>query len=240
MDASFYEGHDLEALAEIPNYYQWILENFRDHLKGKVVEVGAGLGHAAALYADAVEQLLLLEPAENLYQSLANRFASNPRVTTRCGLLEDLYAEEFGNPGTGGAPYDAALLMNVLEHVEDDAGMLRTVFKMLRPGGALLLFVPALPFLYGSFDSQVGHLRRYTRAGLTQQVRETGFEPRIVKYFDLLGVLPWLIVGRVFRRGHNERAAQIYGRFAVPIGRALELRIPPPIGKNLILIARRN
>ncbi len=239
-DASFYEGQDLEALADIPNYYQWILANFREHLKGKVIEIGAGVGHLSALYADSVAHLLLVEPARNLHQRLANRFASNPKIAIRGGLLDELHAEELASPGIHGAPYDAALLVNVLEHVENDLQMLRQLFDLLRPGGVLLLFVPALPFLYGALDSRVGHVRRYTRLGLAEVVRQAGFKLELLKYFDAIGVLPWLIVGRVLRQGrHSERAAHIYDRFVVPVGRALESQFPPPLGKNLIAIARR-
>ncbi len=239
-DASFYEGQDLEALADIPNYYQWILANFREHLKGKVIEIGAGLGNLSALYAESVARLLLVEPARNLHQQLANRFASNQNITIRCGLLDELHAEELASPGIHGAPYDAGLLVNVLEHVENDLQMLRQLFDLLRLGGALLLFVPALPFLYGALDSRVGHVRRYTRTGLAEVVGQAGFKLELLKYFDAIGVLPWLIAGRVLRRGrHSERAAHIYDRFVVPIGRALESQFPPPLGKNLILIARR-
>jgi SAM-dependent methyltransferase len=239
-DASFYEGQDLEALADIPNYYQWILANFREQLKGKVIEIGAGVGHLSALYADWVAHLLLVEPARNLHRQLVNRFAANRNITVRCGLLDELHAEELGSPGINGAPYDAALLVNVLEHVENDLQMLRQLFDLLRPGGTLLLFVPALPFLYGALDSRVGHVRRYTRTGLAEVVGQAGFKLELLKYFDAFGVLPWLIVGRVLRQGrHSEKAAHIYDRLVVPIGRALESQFPPPLGKNLIVIARR-
>jgi SAM-dependent methyltransferase len=237
---SFYEGQDLEALADVPNYYRWMLGNFHEYLKGNVIEIGAGLGHVSELYADSVEQLLLVEPAKNLHQRLAIRFASKPHVTTRCGLLDEVHAEEIASPGIDGAPYDAALLVNVLEHVEDDVRMLRQLLDLLRPRGALLLFVPALPFLYGALDSRVAHFRRYTRAGLADVVAQAGFKLELLKYFDVFGVVPWLIVGRLLRRAkHSERAAQIYDRLVVPVGRLLESQFPPPLGKNLVAIARR-
>ena len=239
-DASFYEGQDLEALANLPNYWRWILDHFREELKGTVIEIGAGLGNFSALYADSVEQLRLLEPAKNLYQHLESRFASKSHVVTRCGLLEELHAEEAASPGSHGAPYDAALLVSVLEHVENDVQMLRQLLDLLRPRGALLLFVPALPFLYGAMDARVGHFRRYTREGLADVIRRAGFGIELLKFFDVLGVFPWLIAGRVLRQSkHHEGAAQIYDRFAVPVGRRIESRVAPPFGKNLIAIARR-
>jgi SAM-dependent methyltransferase len=233
-----YDGQDLEALADLRAYQDWILHRFRPHLKGKVVEIGAGLGNIASRYADAVEDLLLVEPAKNLYPRLMKRFEDKPHVRTICALVESL-APVAGAASSIGAPFDAALLVNVLEHVVDDVSMLRNVRTILRPEGRLLIFVPALPWLYGILDKNVGHERRYTLSGLIQRVEQAGFIVETIRYFDFPGVLPWFIAGRVSRsRRFSDRAAKIYDRLIVPIARAAEKYIKPPIGKNLLCIAR--
>ena len=233
-----YEGQDLEALTDLPAYQDWILHRFRPHLKGKVVEIGAGLGNVASRYADGVEDLLLVEPAKNLYPRLKERFEGKPRVRTICALVESL-VPVAGAASSIGAPFDAALLVNVLEHVVDDISMLRTIRSILRPEGKLLIFVPALPWLYGALDKKVGHERRYTSPGLFQVVEQAGFVVETIRYFDFPGVLPWFFAGRVSRSGRfSDRAAKIYDRFVVPIARGAEEYIKPPIGKNLLCIAR--
>ena len=233
-----YDGQDLEALADLPAYQDWILHLFRPHLKGKVVEIGAGLGNVASRYADGVEDLLLVEPAKTLYPRLKERFEGKPHVRTICALVESL-APVAGAASSMGAPFDAALLVNVLEHVVDDISMLRTIRSILRPEGKLLIFVPALPWLYGALDKKVGHERRYTSPGLFQVVEQAGFVVETIRYFDFPGVLPWFFAGRVSRSGRfSDRAAKIYDRLVVPIARAAEKYIKPPIGKNLLAIAR--
>jgi len=237
--AELYAGQDLEALANLPAYQDWILHLFRPHLRGKVVEIGAGLGNISSRYADAVQDLLLLEPAKNLYPRLKERFQGKPHVRTICGLVENLAPVDGAAPSIGGGPFDAALLVNVLEHVADDVPMLRTVRSILRAEGKLLIFVPALPWLYGTLDKRVGHERRYTRPGLLQVVEQAGFAVETIRYFDFPGVLPWFVAGRLNRSGRfSVRAAKIYDRFVVPIARATEKIVKPPIGKNLLCIAR--
>lgn len=59
-------------------------------------------------------------------------------------------------------PFDVALLLDVLEHVEDDAALLRDVLALVKPGGAVVVSVPAWPSLHGAHDMQLRHLRRYT------------------------------------------------------------------------------
>ena len=61
----FYEGQDLEALANIPRYQNRIMSGFRRHLKGRVIEVAAGTGNISAQYVSDVEEAVLLEPAQN-------------------------------------------------------------------------------------------------------------------------------------------------------------------------------
>jgi SAM-dependent methyltransferase len=239
MHAHYYEGQDLEALATLPAYQEWILEKFRPYLRGKVIEIGAGLGSITSRYADGVEDLLLVEPAKNLEGMLKERFESRPHVRVLSELVEKLHADALTVPAAHGAPFDSALMVNVLEHVGDDASLLSSIRGILRPKGALLLFVPACPWLYGTLDEKVGHARRYTLRGLERLVRGAGFAVETIRYFDLLGVLPWFFLGRVRRmREFSPRWAGLYDRLVVPIARAIERYFKPPLGKNLLCIAR--
>jgi SAM-dependent methyltransferase len=71
--------------------------------------------------------------------------------------------------------FDAAVLGEVLEHVEDDRRALAEVGRVLRPGGVLALSVPANPKLYGRSDVWAGHVRRYTRPALLDACASAGF-----------------------------------------------------------------
>jgi SAM-dependent methyltransferase len=138
------------------------------------------------------------------------------------------------------AAFDTAILVNVLEHVEDDRAMLDLLRGLLKPGGSLLLFVPALPWLFGTLDAIHGHHRRYTRASLQSVVERAGFTLRVLRYFDVLGVVPWLIAGRILRQTRfDPNAARLYDRFFVPVGSRLERLVEPGLGKNLLCIAER-
>jgi SAM-dependent methyltransferase len=235
-----YEGHDLEALADLPRYVGWILGHFATHLEGRVLEVGAGIGNFAAHYLDRVDEAVLLEPAQNLYPTLAARFAGRPHVRTACGLLEEWCERPAAQGGPGGRPFDAAILVNVLEHIADDLGTLAQLAQLLRPGGKLLLFVPALRWLYGSLDAQVHHYRRYSRSTLARVVRRAGLELRALDFFDAAGVLPWFVAGRVLRqRRFSAGAARVYDRVIVPVASRLERWLRLPLGKNLVCVAER-
>jgi SAM-dependent methyltransferase len=236
--AEAYEGQDLEALADIPNYQRWILHKFPVSPRGRVLEIGAGIGNLARHYVDRVDETVLLEPALNLRGRLEKAFRGRSNVHVVSALLEEVSGRAVDGVNFEPATFDTILLIDVLEHVDDDRAMLGRVHSLLRPGGSLLLFVPALPWLYGSLDALVQHKRRYTREGLRTVVASANLEVRFLRYFDVLGVLPWFLAGRVVKRKQfDELAAKLYDRTAVPVGVHLERYFAPPFGKNLICVA---
>lgn len=226
-DASHYDGHDLEALADMPRYNAWIDSQFAPWLHGRVLEVGAGIGNFSATWLPRATQAVLVEPAANLAPRLTERFASDRRVRVANTLLADLPAELR-------QPFDAAVMVNVLEHIADDVGVLRDLHGLLRTGGAVCVFVPALPALFGSLDEVFDHVRRYRKAELADRIREAGFSVAHIGYMDSLGAIPWLVAGRVLRqRKLDGRATVVYDRAVVPVLRAVEAVVAPPAGKSL-------
>ncbi len=228
-----YAGSELDAMAEARNYYRWIADRFAPHLGRRVVEVGAGTGTFSAhlLRAAPAAELRLVEPAHNNVRVLRRRMAGEPRVRVRHGYLDD------GAPETGASSVAA---VNVLEHVRDDGAFLRAAHRVLDPGGRLLLFVPALPALYGTLDAAFEHFRRYTPATLRRAVTGAGFAVDDLHYVNLPGVLAWWASGRLLhRRTVTARDVRLYDRWAIPLVRAVESRWRPPLGQSLLLVAAR-
>lgn len=233
MTTSFtYASSELDAMASAPNYYRAILRFFEPHLGRSVLEVGAGIGTFSALLAGApgVEALGLLEPAGNNYPHLRDRFAGDPRVRAVHGYLEQHMAE---------FSVDSVVTVNVLEHVPDDAAFLRAARSVLRPGGRLLIFVPALPAIYGTLDTVFEHHRRYTRRTLRAALAGAGFTIPTLRYVNLPGVLAWFITGRVLRKKTlNPADVAAYDRLVIPWLMKLERRWSPPLGQSLLAVAQ--
>jgi SAM-dependent methyltransferase len=133
---------------------------------------------------------------------------------------------------------DSIIYVNVLEHVEDDAAELAAMYFLLRPGGHALIFVPANPWMMGSMDRELGHFRRYTMKDLQRKCETAGFEIRLASYFDFFGIAPWWLKYCLLQSKTLEPAAvRLYDRYVVPASRFLEGIIPPPVGKNIVLVA---
>jgi len=71
---------------------------------------------------------------------------------------------------------DVLVMLNVLEHIEDDVHALRKVFNLLKPGGILVVEVPAGPALYDSYDAELHHFRRYSATDLSQKLTAAGLK----------------------------------------------------------------
>lgn len=71
---------------------------------------------------------------------------------------------------------DVLVMLNVLEHIEDDVGALQKAFNLLKPGGSLIIEVPAGPYLYDSYDAELHHFRRYSAADLRHKLTNIRFK----------------------------------------------------------------
>jgi 2-polyprenyl-3-methyl-5-hydroxy-6-metoxy-1,4-benzoquinol methylase len=226
---------DLECLAASKNFFDWVLDEFRPYLRGRVLEVGAGTGTITRRLVERYPDLsvVALEPADNMFRSLEAYAALTERVSAHQQTLSD--------PGVVGDPFDVVLYMNVLEHVADDASELRLAADALRPGGALLVFGPALEGLYSALDHKAGHYRRYSLASLRRIVEAAGLQVISLRYFDLLGVVPYLLVYRWMHRAEISSSSMWgYDRLIVPLSRLIQRIVKdPPVGKNVILIATK-
>jgi SAM-dependent methyltransferase len=235
IEQAGYVGQDLETLADLPNYYDWIVEAFRPWLKGHTVEIGAGIGTISKRIVADVDHIDLVEPSVNLPKLMPESLKNNSKVSIFIETLEQRL------PKMEDKSCDTVIMVNVLEHIEDDGVALNELNRILKPGGHLLLFVPAMQFLYSKLDREHGHYRRYHLTSLEGLVQKNGFDLCYGRYFDLAGVLPWWLINKVGKRtSFNPRITRLYDRLAIPVTRTIESWIQPPLGKNIILIAERH
>ncbi len=135
--------------------------------------------------------------------------------------------------------FDTIVCMNVLEHIEDDRGTLSRFRGLLRPGGKLVLVVPAYRWLYNPLDAHDGHFRRYERAELNERLRTAGFDLIHESRFNLFGIVGWFLNGTILRR--QDLPSEQMGLFnkVAPFLFWLEHLIGPPLGLSLLAVGAR-
>jgi SAM-dependent methyltransferase len=212
-----------------PNYLNWIADRCRPHLGHRVLEVGAGIGSVTERFAPG-RQVLAIERSEWCIKELQDRFAETPNVTVRHADLQELFGEE--------QRFDSIVMINVLEHVEDDVEALSSLRQLLVPGGRVVLYIPALNALYGPWDRKVGHYRRYAKWRMRQVLAAAGLVEVDMRYMNVLSIPAWWI----FSQGNVERSVagrlSLWDRTGVVVGRFLESIVRPPVGLNLFCVAK--
>lgn len=224
-----YSGNELDAMAEARNYCKWIMRYFGSYLGHRVVEIGAGTGTFSELLlnSNGTKTLVLFEAAANLFPQLRARF-SDKRVRLHCGTFDPELLTE---------PADSIVLVNVLEHVFDDASLLSQIYQALRSEGSLLLFVPALEWNYGSLDKAFEHYRRYSKKALSVKLQTAGFRTELMRYVNFMGIASWFVTGKVLHQT-TLKSSQVrwYDHWIVPWSFRLEKMCEPPIGQSLLAI----
>src|SRR3954447_16382853 len=142
------------AIASAENYMNWVLDQFRPFLKGRILEVGVGHESYCALlrsYGD----YLGIDVDEASIMAARLRF---PDASFAVGdILDRRMLQEIVSE-----PIDTILSINVLEHIEDDSTAIAHLLSILKNGGYLLVSVPAMSLLYNDLDRLAGHYRRYS------------------------------------------------------------------------------
>jgi len=150
-----------------------------------------------------------------------------------------------------GAAFDAVVMLDVLEHIEDDGASLAALHACLKPGGHLLLTVPAFPFLWSHHDVIHHHKRRYTKQDLKALLAFQGFEIVLTNYCNFW-VFPAVFALRVLEKLFPRLGSKAIGieppsgplnsflTFVFSSERLLVPRFPLPFGASLIVLARRS
>lgn len=159
-----------------------------------VWDIGGGNGVVAAALAAAGLPVVLLEPG-----AAGARNARLRRVDpVVCARIEDC--------GLGPGSLGAAGLFDVVEHIADDAGFLRRLRPLLRPGAPVYLTTPAYAALWSHEDIDAGHHRRHTLASMRRLLESSGYEVTWASYIFRPLPLPIALLRSLpFRLGMRRR-----------------------------------
>lgn len=185
------EKHLLELRLKEENYWwhvnkRQLVLKFLDELnisKTRILEVGCGGGYLSSLLTQAGANVVATDI-----------FIHATRSVKEKGVTKSL-TFDAGQPWPfKNHSFKVVIMLDVLEHIEDDISCLHEVRRVLSQDGIAVLTVPAHQFLYSDWDKVLGHHRRYSKSLLQLAFRNAGFQSILISYHNVLSFLPALIL----------------------------------------------
>lgn len=228
----------LEQLKSANHYNRWIFSQILPYIGNEILEVGCGTGNFTELLAQPGSRLTAIDLNETYAKTTMHRLKENPGVEV---LVADATQMSWlwSQNNSQEKSFDTIILLDVLEHIEDDVALLHQLHQGLRSGGKLIVKVPALNWLYSPMDQAIGHYRRYTQQTLLETFKNAGYVKPVLWFFNAAGIPGWWLNGKILQR--TTPPSEQIGWFdrAVPFLEAIESRVPMPIGLSLFAVATK-
>jgi SAM-dependent methyltransferase len=200
----------------------------------RILNAGCGSGDLSFRLASAGHSVVGIDP-EPAYIDLARaNAAARPGLDcsfTVCSI-EDYTAE---------AAFDCVIATDVLEHIADDRAAFAALAALTRPGGLILITVPAGQWLFGYHDEQIGHYRRYSRSSLAALAREF-CRVEQTRYFGFSMIPVCYLYSRVLRKAYpvaqsGDPRRKPFRAWVLRTLLKLDRRLPLPTGTSVLMRA---
>ena len=229
------EGEEtLRAIAEADRFNEWMYDQVRPFAQGRILEIGSGIGNLSAFFIRDGHDITLSDVRVQYTQQLSESFPGW-KVLDMDLVHPDFEVKYKDQLGT----YDLVFALNVVEHIRDDRLALSNMRSLLRPGGVMFVLVPAYPFLFNNFDKALEHFRRYTRKSLAE-VHPSGLTLLRTRYFNLMGIPGWFIVGGLLGRKIIPVSNMRLYNFLTPFFRWMDRLVFHRVGLSVIQVSRRS
>jgi SAM-dependent methyltransferase len=219
-----YIGTELEAFSHARNWKQYLHGKMEPYIQGDVLEVGTGIGNNTALFSQTPHSSwTCIEPDAELAARI-------PPCANREVIVSTLASVK-------NRKFDTIMYIDVLEHIEDDAGEVQMACQCLRPGGHLVILVPAHQWLYSPMDDAIGHFRRYNRTNMMAAAPRQGAKLVTMQYLDSVGMVASL-GNRMLLKASAPSVQQIqfWDSYMVPISAAIDGLFGGTLGKSLLAV----
>lgn len=184
----------LNVIEKANKFNEWMYKTIKPHCKGKILEIGCGIGNISYFFINDNFDIVLSDVRENYLEIVKKKFK---RETVKIDIVDLNFDEKYNNLiGT----FDTVFALNVIEHINDDSKAIENCKKLLKENGHLIILVPAYQFLYNNFDIELDHFKRYSYRSLKNTLKENNLRIDRIFSFNLIGILGWYFSGSIFKK----------------------------------------
>jgi len=229
----------LEVISDAGKFNQWMYDTIKPYCSGNILEVGSGIGNISQYFLNDNFEISLSDLSNDYFKILEQKFSGFSNLK---GLFTLDFAEkelELKYPHLIGQ-FDTVFALNVLEHVPDHEQAVKNCHKLLRPGGNLVILVPAFQSLFNQFDVALEHQRRYTPKTLKKVMDIPGFSIIQTQFFNVPGILGWYVSGKLMGKNLIPGGQMKLYDQLVPLWKVADWFLRPFLGLSVICVAKKN
>jgi SAM-dependent methyltransferase len=224
----------LEVIAEAHKFNQWMFETIRPYCRGNILELGSGIGNISRFFIQN-HYSITLSDADTFYVDYLKRKFNGPKIVS-VDLVHKNFRDNYEHLFQA---FDTVFLLNVLEHIQNDTQAIGNCGQFLKPGGTMIVLVPAYASLFSKIDRDLDHYRRYTSKSLSQLAPEKNFVVRKVFYFNAMGILAWMY-GKLFGlHAIPSKKMRTFNRL-VPLAKVIDKILFRKAGLSVIMVAQKD
>lgn len=227
----------LNVIADADKFNNWMYQTIKPFAYGSILEVGSGIGNISKYFIRNNYSITLSDVDEFYLNHLKNDFLNNSNVKDFISI--DLQKKDFQTEYENlKESFDTIIMLNVLEHLEDDTYAIENCRYMLKENGSFIVLVPAYSFLYSAMDKALNHFRRYTSKSLKRKIIAGNFFVEKSFYFNFLGIFAW-IYGKVLKIKIIPSSEMSFFNKLVPFGKFLDKIVFKKAGLSTIVVAKK-
>lgn len=225
----------LDAISFAPRFNKYMYATIARHCSGKILEIGSGIGNISKHFVEDKQDISLTDLRDNYLHTLHKNF---PEYSNSIFKLDIAHSEFDNRYASMFEKYDTVFALNVVEHIENDREAISNIKKLIKPGGKIIILVPAFQSLYNSFDKALEHYRRYTKKDLVALI-SSQFTVIHSQYFNVFGILGWFVSGQLLKKKTIPRnQMELYDNLIL-VSKALDKLVFNSIGLSVIAVGEK-
>lgn len=225
-------GDILYSLSGTHRFNKWMASEVAPYVGNSVLEIGSGIGSMALQFLPRDRYVCSDVDPLHLH-TLRSLFSQRPNVEVQ--YLDISANDDFALPKES---FDTVLCLNVLEHIKNDALVLKNISELLMPEGRVIILVPNGPSLFSTLDTALNHVRRYAKAELETLLAEAFFDIERIWFFNRVSTPGWIWNGKILKRRHFSRIQLKIFDSLVWLWRRIDPYLPWS-GQSLIVVGRK-
>lgn len=226
---------NISSLGDYENDFRTknLLKLVLGHIEGnKMLDIGSGGGQLLNTLNSLGKLAIGIEPDKSIFNMCKSRY---PNLNVLNCKAEDIDKHKLSG-------FDCAIMIDSLEHIENDQKTIQNIFHLLKNYGKLIINVPCYEFLWGIKDRKHGHYRRYNKRSLKTLLTSNSFRIQSMRYWNMILLIPYIISEKIFKKeleNKNRYNRNITTMLLNYWFKMVENKINLGFGLNIISVARK-